>query len=50
MCKERKIPFVAHNENIDSSEHLNESKLHLNQNGIKVFAEKIFSAFLKKLN
>ena len=50
MCKERKIPFVAHNENIDPSEHLNKSKLHLNQNGMKVFAEKFFSAFLKKLN
>ena len=49
MCKERKIPFTAHSENIDSSKHLNESKLHLNHNGIKVFAEN-FSVFLKKLN
>ena len=49
MCKERKIPFIAHSENIDSSKHLNESKLHLNHNGIKVFAEN-FSVFLKKLN
>ena len=29
MCKARKIPFIFHSENIDSSEHLNESKLHL---------------------
>ena len=49
MCKEQKIPFIAHSENIDSSKHLNESKLHLNHNGIKVFAEN-FSIFLKKLN
>ena len=39
MCKERKIPFIAHKESIDSSKHLNKSKLHLNHNGIKVFAE-----------
>ena len=25
MRKERKIPFIAHSENIDSSKHLNES-------------------------
>ena len=49
MYKERKISFIAHSENIDSSKHLNESKLHLNHNGIKVFAEN-FSVFLKKLN
>ena len=45
MCKERKIPFIAHSENIDSSKHLNESKLHFNHNGINVFAEN-FSVFL----
>ena len=28
MCKERKTPFIAHIENIDSSEHFNESKLY----------------------
>ena len=39
MCKERKIPFVVHSENIDSSKHRSESKLHLNHNGMKVFAE-----------
>ena len=49
MFKERKIPFIAHSENIDSSKHLNESKLHLNHVGIKVFAEN-FSVVLKKLN
>ena len=49
ICKERKIPYIAHSENIDSSKHLNASKLHLNHNGIKVFAE-TFSVFLKKLN
>ena len=37
MCKERKIPFIAHSENNDSSKHLTESKLHLNHNGINVF-------------
>ena len=30
MCKKEKIQFIAHSENTDSSEHLNESKLHLN--------------------
>ena len=49
MCKERKILFVAHSEYIDSSKHFNASKLLLNHNGIKVFAEN-FSVFLKKLN
>ena len=49
MCKERKIPIIAHSENNDSNKHLNESKLHLNHNSVKVFAEN-FSMFLKKLN
>ena len=49
MRKERKIPFITHNENIDSSKHPNESKLYLNHNGIKLFAENL-SVFLKKLN
>ena len=49
MCKKRKISFIAHSENIDSSKHLNESNLYLNHNGIKVFAKK-FSVFLKRLN
>ena len=45
MCKERKNPFIAHSENIDSSKHLSESELHLNHDDIKVFAEN-FSVFL----
>ena len=39
MCKEQKIPFVAHSENIDSGKNLNASKLILNHNGKKDFAE-----------
>ena len=39
MCNEQKIPFIAHNQNIDSSKHLNESNLHLNHNIIKDLAE-----------
>ena len=49
MCKERNISFLSHDERIDPSKHLNESKLHFNSNGIKIFAEK-FSRFLAKLN
>ena len=49
MCKERNISFLSHDESIDPSKHLNESKLHLNSNGIKIFAEN-FSRFLVKLN
>ena len=49
MCKERNISFLPHDESIDPSKHLNESKLHLNSNGVKVFAEN-FSRFLVKLN
>ena len=47
MCSERNVPFISHNENIDSSKHLNESKLHFNFNGLKAFAENV-SAFLTK--
>ena len=39
MCKERNISFLSHDESIDPSKHLNKSKLHLNSNGIKIFAE-----------
>ena len=39
MCVERNIPFISHSENIDFNKHLNESKLHLNFNGVKVFTE-----------
>ena len=49
MCAERNIPFISHSESRDSSKHLNESKLHLNFNGVKVFAEN-FSAFLTKFD
>ena len=48
MCKERNISFLSHDENIDPSKHLNESKLHLNCNGIKISAAKL-SRFLAKL-
>ena len=49
MCKERNISFLSHDESNDLSKHLNESKLHLNNNGIKIFAENL-SRFLVKLN
>ena len=49
MCKEWNISLLAYDESIDPSNHLNERKLHLNSNGIKVFAEN-FSRFLVKLN
>ena len=49
MCKERNISFLSHDESIDPNKHLIESKLHLNSNGIKIFAEN-FSRFLVKLN
>ena len=49
MCAERNIPFISHSESIDCSKHLNESKLHLNFHGVKVFAEN-FSTFLTKFD
>ena len=49
MCKERNISFLSHDESIDPSKRLNERKLHLNSNGIKIFLEN-FSRFLVKLN
>ena len=49
MCKERNISFLSHDESIDTSKHLNENRLHLNSNGIKIFAENI-SRFLVKVN
>ena len=49
MCKEQKIPFIAHSEYTDSGKHLKESKLHLNHNKVKVFAENL-SVFSKKFN
>ena len=38
MCKERNISFLLHDESIDPSKHLNESKLHLDSNGVNIFA------------
>ena len=49
MCKERNISFLSHDKSNDLSKHLNESKLHLNNNGIQIFPEN-FSRFLVKLN
>ena len=49
MCKERNIWFLSGDESIDPSKHLNESKLHLNINGINIFAENV-SRFLVKLS
>ena len=49
VCKERNITFLSLDESIDPSKHLNESKLYLKSNGIKIFAEN-FSGFLVKLN
>ena len=49
ICKERNISFLSHDESIDPIKHLNESKLHLNSNGIKIFAEN-FYRFMVKLN
>ena len=39
MCKQRGLPYISHYETIDSNKHLNESNLHLNSYGIRVFAE-----------
>ena len=36
---QRDIPFVSHSETIDKSKHLNGTKVQLNYNGVKVFAE-----------
>ena len=49
MCREKNISFLSSEESIDPSKHLNESKLHLNSNGIKIFEENLFR-FLVKLN
>ena len=47
--KSNEVNCLSCNEIIDTSKRLNESKLHLNSNGIKIFAEN-FSRFLVKLN
>ena len=49
MCKQRGLPYISHYETIDPQKHLNESNLHLNSYGIRVFAEN-FSNFLSKSN
>ena len=38
-CMERNISFLSHPKNIDPSKLLNESKMHWNHYGIKVFKE-----------
>ena len=47
MCKQRDLPYISHHETIDLNKHLNESNLHLNSYGIRVFAENV-SNFLSK--
>ena len=49
MCKQRRLPYISHYETIDPSKHLNQSNLHLNSYGIRVFGEN-FSNFLFKCN
>ena len=49
MCAEGNIPSISSSESIDFSKHLNESKLDLNFECVKVFAE-LFSAFLTNSN
>ena len=49
MRKERNISLLLHDESNNLRKYLNESKLHLNNNGIKFFAEN-FSKFQVKLN
>ena len=49
MCQERNISFLFHGENINTSQHLSDSKKYLNNHAIQAFA-KIFSSFLEKLN
>ena len=39
MPKQRGLPYISHCETIDPDKHLNESNLHLNSYGIRVFAE-----------
>ena len=49
MSKQRRSSYISHCETIDPNKHLNESNLHLNSYGIRVFAEN-FSNFLSKSN
>ena len=43
MCFESKLPYIDH-PNIDSTIHLNRSKLHLNSHGDKILTENLFKA------
>ena len=43
------VPFYSCSENINSSKHLNGSKLYLNFKGVKVSVENV-SVFLKKFD
>ena len=47
--KQRGLPYISHCETIDLNKHLNESNLHVNSYGIRVFAE-TFSNLLSKSN
>ena len=47
MYKQRGLPYISHCDTIDPNKHFNESNLHLNYYGIRVFAER-FSNFLFK--
>ena len=49
MCQERNISFLFHGENINTSQHLSDSKLYLSNRDIQASA-KIYSTFLEKLN
>ena len=49
MCKQRGLPYISQHKNIDPNKHLNESNLHLNSYGIRVFVEN-FSNFSSKSN
>ena len=37
--QQRSLPYISHCETIDPNKHLNESNLHLNSYGIRIFAE-----------
>ena len=48
MCIDRGFRYIDHHVNIEPQNHLNESKLHLNRSGLKIF-EKNFTNFLYHL-
>ena len=47
MCAERSIPYIDHTNSIQPENHLKESKLHFNRDGIIAFADSI-SEFLSE--